>query len=243
MHSLPPKQIKCLIVEGNIGAGKSTFLNILRDSLNVQVVYEPHEKWQNIGGTQNLLEMFYKDTQRWAYTFQSYAFVTRIIAQETHAKKCINPAQILERSVYSDRYCFAKTAHELGTMNALEWKLYQEWFSWLVDNYTIKPDGFIYLRTNPQICYERLRKRNRSEETGVSLQYLQTLHARHEEWLIEKKGVASYLQNVPVLVLECDEEFEGNKAEQERHLERICSFFDVHWALGKQVAKTSCLSL
>lgn len=236
------KQIKSLVVEGNIGAGKSTFLTILRDSLNVQLVYEPHEKWQNVGGSQNLLDMFYKNTQRWAYTFQTYAFVTRIATQEAHLKKCNDPVQILERSVYSDRYCFAKTAYDLGTMNALEWKLYQEWFEWLVDTYTVKPDGFIYLRTNPHICYDRLRKRNRSEETQVALEYLQTLHARHEEWLIERKGVASYLQNVPVLILECDEDFENNPAEQERHLERICAFFDVHWSLGKQVSKISRFS-
>ncbi len=242
MHTTD-KQIKSLVVEGNIGAGKSTFLNILKDSLNVQVVYEPHEKWQNIGGTQNLLDMFYKDTQRWAYTFQTYAFVTRVVAQEIHAKKCTNPVQILERSVYSDRYCFAKTAHELGTMNALEWKLYKEWFTWLVDNYTVKPDGFIYLRTNPQVCHARLRKRNRSEEIDVTFDYLQLLHNKHEGWLIERKCVASYLQHVPVLVLECNEDFENNKVEQERHLEQICSFFDVHWSLRREIVKTSSLSL
>ena len=42
------KESKAIIVEGNIGAGKSTFLRLINDLLDVQVVYEPHEQWQNV---------------------------------------------------------------------------------------------------------------------------------------------------------------------------------------------------
>ena len=217
---------KCFILEGNIGAGKSTFLKIMRGYLNVQIVPEPHEKWQKIGDSdENLLEKFYNDTPRWAYTFQSYAFVTRVREQEEYAKKNGYPVQVLERSVYSDRYCFAKNCFELGTMTALEWKLYQEWFSWLVDNYTVKPSGFIYLGTDPEICYKRLLKRNRKEEAEVPLSYLEKLHNKHEEWLVKKENVAPYLKNIPVLILECNNDFEHSKPEQEKHIEKIISFF------------------
>ncbi|MCK5632766.1 deoxynucleoside kinase, partial [bacterium] len=40
---------KCFVVEGNIGVGKSSFLRLLAQKLDCQVVFEPHEKWQNIG--------------------------------------------------------------------------------------------------------------------------------------------------------------------------------------------------
>ena len=85
---------KYFVVEGNIGAGKSTFLKVINTFLNAQVVYEPHEKWQNVGG-ENLLENFYADTQRWAYTFQTYAFITRILEREKAALKNTQPFQIL----------------------------------------------------------------------------------------------------------------------------------------------------
>ena len=58
-------------LQGNIAAGKSTLLDIL-DDLRFDVVPEPITKWQqttSAGG--NLLELFYNDTERWAYTFQS----------------------------------------------------------------------------------------------------------------------------------------------------------------------------
>jgi deoxyadenosine/deoxycytidine kinase len=189
-------------------------------------VYEPHTQWQRVGGTENILEKFYNDPNRWAYSFQTYAFVTRVVEQERHAEKYPG-VHILERSVYSDRYCFAKNAYETGKMNALEWKLYQEWFSWLVDGYTYKPDGFIYLQTDPEICYKRLLKRNRSEECGVPLEYIKQLHDKHESWLCEKKDVKSYLQDVPVLVLECNADFENDVAEQERHMSKIREFFGI----------------
>lgn len=215
---------KSFIVEGNIGAGKSTFLKIIQKHLDVQVVFEPHEKWQKVIDGQNLLDKFYKDTARWAYTFQSYAFVTRVMAQEAHAKVNTCGIQVLERSVFSDRYCFAKNAHEQGFISALEWKLYQEWFSWLVDNYVSKPSGFIYLRGEPNVCHERLKKRNRSEEKGVPFDYLNQLHQKHDSWLLKKEAVAPYLKDVPVLTVECNQEFENNPAEQQKHIEKIVAF-------------------
>ena len=233
----------CFIVDGNIGAGKSTFLRIVGEHIQIQIVPEPHEKWQNIGGDDNLLQKFYTDAPRWAYTFQSYAFVTRVMEQQAAALKNPYNAQLLERSVFSDRYCFAKNAYELGYMNALEWKLYQEWFTWLVDTYVVKPTGFIYMQTSPEVCYQRLVKRNREEESGVPMQYLQQLHDKHQQWLIDKNDVAHYIKDVPVLVLNCDTDFEQDQAEQERLLAQVISFVGIHTPRGIFKQPTSPLRL
>ncbi len=233
---------KSFILEGNIGAGKSTFLSLIEQELPVQVVYEPHTKWQDVGDGDNLLEKFYADTPRWAYTFQSYAFITRIIEQMEKAKRNEHGIQVLERSVYSDRYCFAKNCFELGTMSALEWKLYQEWFEWLIVNYAPKPTGFIYLKTEPEVCYARLTKRAREEEVGVSLDYLKSLHEKHEAWLLDKHEIAAYLHDVPVLILDCNQEFEGDKEQMEKHRKAIVSFIQSPQSVGVQ-GTSSSLSL
>ncbi len=222
------KHQKVFILEGNIGAGKSTFLSLIKELLPVQIVYEPVEKWQNVGAGENVLEKFYQDTQRWAYTFQSYAFITRVIEQKEYAK--INPCdvQVLERSVYSDRYCFAKNCYEMGTMTPLEWSLYTQWFEWLVGNYVPRPDGFIYLQTDPNVCYKRLTKRARSEEVGVSFDYLRFLHEKHEAWLINKQDILPALHDVPVLVLNCNEDFENNPEVMARFRTQIMDFITQH---------------
>lgn len=236
------KSFRRIIVEGNIGAGKSTFLRLLQENFSAHFIFEPHEEWQNIGG-HNLLDKFYTDKERWAYTFQSYAFITRMRADEYGEKKSNHDVHILERSVFSDRYCFAKNCFEMNVMSALEWKLYQEWFEWLIESRDYKPDGFIYLQTDPEICFERMQIRNRSEESAVSLEYLSMIHQKHEDWLVEKVGIPSYLKDVPVLTLECNTDFEHNKEEQEKHFSSIQAFFDIPLLSSKKFQKNCVTAL
>ena len=216
---------KILILEGNIGAGKSTFLKALKKHLNLDIIPEPTEKWQKISDEDNLLDLFYKDTPRWAYTFQSYAFITRVQTlleyQKHHAESLV---QVLERSVYCDRYCFARNCFESGLMSKLEWQIYKEWFAWLVENYTPRPSGFIYLRTTPETCFSRIALRNRCEESGIPLSYLEALHNKHEDWLIHKKDVSPYLQEIPVLELDCNMDFEHNEQEQIKLIQKTNTF-------------------
>lgn len=235
------KQSQALVcmIEGNIGAGKSTFLKIVREYLNVQVVFEPHERWQNVGG-HNLLNHFYKDMKRWAYTFQSYAFISRVQTQAQEALKMQEPVQIVERSVFSDRYCFARNCYELGFMSELEWKLYQEWFSWLITVLPL-PHAFIYLRTDPSTCYNRIQKRSRSEEELIDKAYLTKLHHCHEAWLIEKKEVSELVRTIPVLTLECSADFEHNQELQRAQVKQILAFLETHFTVSAEKVSRSSL--
>jgi len=221
---------RIVIVEGNIGAGKSTFLRLIKDHLQAHLIYEPVEQWQNVQG-ENALEHFYTNPNRWAYTFQTYAFVTRVLALQEQSKSVTQPIIVLERSIYSDRYCFAKNAFELGYMNNLEWKLYQEWFSWLEEIYTQKPDAFIYLRTTPESCYSRMIKRNRSEETAVGLDYLTLVHNKHEQWLLGRQDLVASIKDTPVLTLDCDKEFETNINTFNEYCQEIVDFFETKFNL------------
>ncbi len=223
-ETMSSKQI--LILEGNIGAGKSTLLKILQKYLpEIDAVFEPTDKWQKISKGSNLLDLFYRDTPRWAYTFQSYAFISRIQTQLENLKQ--NPhkgIQVLERSIFCDRYCFAKNCFESGLMSALEWNIYTEWFKWLAESYAPKPCGFVYLQTTPETCYKRLRKRGRKEEFSIPIEYLRTLHNKHENWLVHKKEISEYVKNVPVLTLDCEKEFEIDKNIQLKYIEVVQKF-------------------
>lgn len=95
-------------VEGNISVGKTTFLQrIANETIElrdlVEIVPEPIAKWQDIGPDHfNILDAFYAEPQRYAYTFQNYVFVTRVM-QERESSGGIKPLRLMERSVFSDR--------------------------------------------------------------------------------------------------------------------------------------------
>ncbi len=217
------------VLEGNIGAGKSTLLKLIEQFLPaLTIIPEPTNKWQQVGTENtNILDLFYKDTKRWAYTFQSYAFISRVQSMlDFQAQQPDNSVSVLERSVYCDRFCFAKNCYEAGLMSEIEWAIYKEWFAWLVESHVPKPTGFIYLRTTPQICHNRSLKRARSEETGIPLTYFEALHKKHEDWLINKHDIISTIENIPVLTLDCNDEFEDHAERQNGYIDAVKGFIE-----------------
>jgi len=193
LHDAPPRGGALPIpsirisLEGNIAAGKSTFLEVLRKEFDVQTVAEPVSRWQNIpredGGSDNLLDLFYSDPKRWAYTFQTFAFLSRMQAQMEPIRGLPGQVVVYERSVLSDKFIFASNCAQSGLFNSVEWALYRDWHEWLINSFETNLDGIVYLRASPTTCLQRLQSRGRGEETSVSLTYLEELHDRHEEWL------------------------------------------------------------
>ncbi|KAK7322386.1 hypothetical protein VNO77_25765 [Canavalia gladiata] len=176
-------------VEGNISVGKTTFLQrIANETIElrdlVEVVPEPINKWQDVGPDHfNILDAFYAEPQRYAYTFQNYVFVTRVM-QERESSGGIKPLRLMERSVFSDRMVFVRAVHEANWMNEMEISIYDSWFDPVVSSLPgLIPDGFIYLRASPDTCHKRMLLRKREEEGGVTLDYLRDLHEKHESWL------------------------------------------------------------
>ncbi|KAK7165489.1 hypothetical protein R3I94_003754 [Phoxinus phoxinus] len=240
-------QIKRVSIEGNIAVGKSTFARLLQKTeQDWEVIAEPISKWQNVDQTNqqserapqqassNLLQMMYHDPKRWSYTFQTFSCMSRMRShlQPLSAgslKSSGSPVRVYERSVYSDRYIFALNMFELGCINSTEWAVYQDWHSFLVEQFghRVQLEGIIYLRASPQTCMERLGRRGRAEEQGIQLDYLEKLHTRHEDWLIHKttKVHFEHLEKVPVLVVDAGVEFEKDPEVQDSLLTKIRHFF------------------
>ncbi len=173
---------KWYIIEGNIGSGKTTLLDKLAENNNYEVIREPVDVWQNIKNdkNENILQQFYEDPNRYAYLFQTIVFKTRLQSLDKIQEKEI---RFSERSIWTDKYIFGKSCIDSGLMNEIEKTAYLTWFDWLENKFSKIPDGIIYLKSNPNKCFERMNLRGRSEESSVSLEYLQSIHNNHEEWL------------------------------------------------------------
>ncbi|XP_008252453.1 deoxyguanosine kinase, mitochondrial isoform X3 [Oryctolagus cuniculus] len=176
--------------------------------------------------------MMYREPARWSYTFQTYSFMSRLKVQlEPFPENLLQsgkPVQIFERSVYSDRYIFAKNLFENGSISDIEWHIYQDWHSFLLRQFAsqLTLHGFIYLQATPQVCLERLCRRAREEEKGIELAYLEQLHSQHEAWLTQKTTELHFeaLLNIPVLVLDVNDDFSEDVTKQEELMRKVNSF-------------------
>jgi deoxyadenosine/deoxycytidine kinase len=183
MESLSGDGELMILLEGNIGAGKTTVGRTLAHSQTFGFIEEPTSLWRE-GFNSNMLDLFYRDPHRWAFTFQICAFITRaktwreVLALTNHSRV------ILERSVYCDRRVFAENCYRTGLMQTAEYELYLGLWQFLVESYCVQPDLILYLRTPAEVCLERIRERDRSEEAGMALEYLLQLEALHDEWLL-----------------------------------------------------------
>ncbi|XP_077132465.1 deoxycytidine kinase [Ranitomeya variabilis] len=240
-------KVKRISIEGNIAAGKSTFVNILKKcNEDWEVVPEPIARWCNVQSNQdefqelttsqksggNLLQMMYEKPERWSFTFQSYACLSRIRAQVKafggKLREAEKPVLFFERSVYSDRYIFASNLYEAECMNETEWTVYKDWHEWMNSQFgaDLELDGIVYLRAAPERCLNRIYSRGREEEQGIPMEYLEKLHYKHESWLHHRNMSLdfAYLQDIPILTLDVNDDFKDDKQKQECLIEKVKEF-------------------
>ena len=187
------KQYKPVIIsiEGNIGSGKSTLVKHLR-KVNIDWIFldEPVTEWEKLKNDkgESLLQLFYKDMPRWSYTFQNYAYITRMRKLIDITKKKYNkPTYIItERSVFTDRHVFAEMLLKDGKMTQMEMDMYLNWFNLLHKFATI--DHVVYLRTDSTKCLERIKARSRIGEDNIKLEYLESLEYHHDKWINNHKS-------------------------------------------------------
>ncbi|XP_040135050.1 thymidine kinase 2, mitochondrial isoform X1 [Ictidomys tridecemlineatus] len=204
------KSVVC--VEGNIASGKTTCLEFFSNTTDIEVLMEPVSKWRNVRG-HNPLGLMYQDACRWGLTLQTYVQLTML---DRHTCPQMMPVRLMERSLHSARYIFVENLYRSGKMPEVDYVILSEWFDWIVRNIDVSIDLIVYLRTTPETCYERLKKRCRQEEKVIPLEYLSALHQLYEEWLITG---SLFPAAAPVLVIEADhnmekmlELFEQNRA-------------------------------
>jgi deoxyadenosine/deoxycytidine kinase len=176
-------------LDGNIGAGKSTLLAEIRKSIpELHVVDEPVGQWTALKNNtgKNLLELFYEDKKRWAYTFQNCAILTRLknikeAVEELDANGKGRQVILTERSVLTDKYVFAQMLRDSGDIDDLEWELYDSWFSIFSKQHQV--NGIIYLSTSSTTSKDRIHIRNRQGEDRIQLDYLDALDRQHKQWI------------------------------------------------------------
>ena len=112
-------------------------------------------EWQNVGQEKNvdLLGLYYKDSKRWGFTFQIYAFMTRLKKWSQYSKMEGEGIKVSERSLLSDRYIFAAIMRDMDLLDQAEHSIYLQFYDHLVRmNSIIDISGVIYIQCPPEVC-------------------------------------------------------------------------------------------
>jgi deoxyadenosine/deoxycytidine kinase len=183
---------KIISIEGNIGSGKSTLLANLRkyyeNNHDVIFLKEPVDEWEKIkdeNGT-TILEKFYGDQDKYSFSFQMMAYVSRIKVLRD-ALKDINfeknrPIVIItERSLYTDKMVFAKMLYDSKKIELINYQIYLNWFDTFSEEFPV--NKVVYVKTAPEICHSRIVKRSREGENNIPIEYLQNCNNYHNNML------------------------------------------------------------
>ena len=203
-------------IEGNIGSGKTTLIQRLEErygSLSgfnekkCVFLREPLDVWNSVRDSEeNILQKYYREPEKYALPFQIMAYITfhqRLVDAINDADE--NTVIICERSMESSCAIFAKMLRDSGIIDDVNFQILIMFYEKME---LIPVDAIIYLNTDVNTNIERIKKRARSGEENISLEYLENCRKKHEDWIQSIKSNQSFSdQNddkkpMPILTLD-----------------------------------------
>lgn len=174
-------------IAGNIGCGKTTLTRMLSEHYGwtpkyESVTYNPY------------LEDYYKDIERWSYNLETYFLAQRFqdLLEIARSENVI----IQDRTILEGVHIFVANNKAMGNLSDRDFDTYMQLFN-LMMSMVREPDLLIYLKSSVPHLVSQIQKRGREYEKSISIEYLENLNTRYEQWISEYKG--------QVLIIEADE--------------------------------------
>lgn len=171
-----PPRPRVIAVAGNMGAGKSSLVEWLRQQFGMLPFFEPHDD-------NPYLEDFYGDMDRWAFSSQMWFLVRRFQIHRTIDRQSARRKRpiVQDRTIYEDAEVFAAHLHARGHIDERDWRSYRDMYATLRQELR-PPDLMIYLRCPLRTLSKRIRDRGRDFERAVPRSYLKALETFYEAW-------------------------------------------------------------
>ena len=165
-------------IAGNIGSGKTTLTRMLAEHYGwtpkyESVTYNPY------------LEDYYKDIQRWSYNLETYFLAQRLqdIIDISKSKDVI----IQDRTILEGVHIFVANNKAQGNLSERDYETYMQLFNLIMSLVKI-PDLLIYLKASVPHLVSQIQKRGRDYEKGMSIEYLNGLNERYDQWIKDYEG-------------------------------------------------------
>ena len=168
------KNIKHIVISGNIGVGKTTLSEIISKKFNWELQLE--EVKDN-----PYLDDFYKSMNDWSFHLQIFFLNSRFNQIQKISES--NNIVIQDRSIYEDFEVFTKTLHDSGVLMDREFNNYKRLYNTIL-KFIEEPDLLIYLRNlNIDKIISNIEKRSRKFEKAIDKDYLKKLNLYYENWI------------------------------------------------------------
>ena len=156
---------------GNVGSGKTTLLQLYSNTIDpIATAYEPFL---------DNLDSYYNGNMS-AFEFQLYVITKLCERNRTYNKTDV----LMERNLEDAVEIFTNVLTENKKITTQQRLIIYSLFQSTIDK-RLKSNYFIYLRTDPQVCLERIKKRGRECEKDITLEYLTQLHEHYERYTEE----------------------------------------------------------
>tara|TARA_B100000212_G_scaffold336768_1_gene310575 strand:- start:2553 stop:3182 length:630 start_codon:yes stop_codon:yes gene_type:complete len=168
------KEIKHIVISGNIGVGKTTLSKKISKKFDWELQLEEVDD-------NPYLDDFYKSMRDWSFHLQIFFLNSRFnqIQKISESKKIV----IQDRSIYEDYEVFTKTLYDSGVLKRREFDNYKRLYNTIL-KYISEPDLLIYLRnTDIDKIISNIEKRSRNFEKAIDKNYLQKLNLYYENWI------------------------------------------------------------
>jgi deoxyadenosine/deoxycytidine kinase len=177
-----------VLVAGNIGAGKTSITERLGERLSWQTGFE------SVADNPYLAD-FYQNMKAWSFHLQVFFLGHR--AQQYLDMARSSRSAILDRSIYEDAYIFARALYNLGNLSERDYFAYRRVFDLVVKSLP-RPDLLVLLKAPVSVLLNRIRRRGREIEMGISTEYLSLLESFYDDWM-------SGFDLCPVLTIRSDD--------------------------------------
>ncbi len=197
-----PVRFRYIAVEGPIGAGKTSLARKLAAHLGAELLLENADD-------NPFLPQFYEDRHRHALAAQLFFLLSR--AEQV---RNLNQGQLFSPITVADFILDKDPLFARINLAEAEYRLYQQLYDGLRPQ-AAAPDLVIYLQAGPDVLLERVKKRNRNYERGMSEQYLAEVARAYSEFFY-------HYDAAPLLMVNCERlNFADREADFQLLLERI----------------------
>ena len=152
-----------VVIEGNIGAGKTTLATRIAEQFNASLILERF-------ADNPFLPKFYQDPEKYSFALEMSFLASRY--KQLYEE--IGSGNLFRTFTVADYYFTKSLVFATSTLNGDEFNLYRQIF-YIIYSSLPKPDIYVYLHLSPERLLKNIEKRGRDYEKSITIEYLQKI--------------------------------------------------------------------